>query len=84
MYFNSVIKKYQSKFVGCALANPAEDGSGVKQLGQLVLEVFSKCHNLQKWCLCLKILAYTVLFDSRMVIELFDLIRNYGHLVKRY
>ncbi|PON91851.1 Amidohydrolase-related [Trema orientale] len=34
----SAIKKYPSKFVGCSLANPAEDGSGVKQLEQLVLK----------------------------------------------
>ncbi|CAH2059263.1 unnamed protein product, partial [Thlaspi arvense] len=34
----SVLKKYPSKFVGCCLANPAEDGSGIKQLENLVLE----------------------------------------------
>lgn len=37
---DSVLKKYPSKFVGCCLANPAEDGSGVKQLEDLVLKVF--------------------------------------------
>ncbi|CAG7874516.1 unnamed protein product [Brassica rapa] len=34
----SVLKKYPSKFVGCCLANPAEDGSGIKELESLVLE----------------------------------------------
>lgn len=38
--FDSVLKKYPSKFVGCCLANPAEDGSGVKQLENLILKVF--------------------------------------------
>uniref|UniRef100_A0A1J3EJA2 4-sulfomuconolactone hydrolase n=1 Tax=Noccaea caerulescens TaxID=107243 RepID=A0A1J3EJA2_NOCCA len=34
----SVVKKYPWKFVGCCLANPAEDGSGIKDLENLVLE----------------------------------------------
>ncbi|CAF1816204.1 unnamed protein product [Brassica napus] len=34
----SVLKKYPSKFVGCCLANPAEDSSGIKELESLVLE----------------------------------------------
>ncbi|XP_057949673.1 uncharacterized protein LOC131144812 isoform X2 [Malania oleifera] len=34
----SVLQKYPSKFVGCCLANPAEDGSGVQQLEHLVLK----------------------------------------------
>ncbi|XP_062156507.1 uncharacterized protein LOC133864229 isoform X2 [Alnus glutinosa] len=34
----SVLKKYPTKFVGCCLANPAEDGSGVKQFEDLVLK----------------------------------------------
>lgn len=34
----SVLKKYPSKFVGCCLVNPAEDGSGLKQLEYLVLK----------------------------------------------
>ncbi|ONI29911.1 hypothetical protein PRUPE_1G221700 [Prunus persica] len=34
----SVLKKYPSKFVGCCLANPTEDGSGVKQLERLILQ----------------------------------------------
>ncbi|CAB4264064.1 unnamed protein product [Prunus armeniaca] len=34
----SVLKKYPSKFVGCCLANPTEDGSGVKQLEHLILQ----------------------------------------------
>nr|GMD50997.1 2-pyrone-4,6-dicarbaxylate hydrolase-like isoform X3 [Ipomoea batatas] len=37
-YVTSVLKKYPSKFVGCCLANPAEDGSGVKQLEDLILK----------------------------------------------
>ncbi|XP_052187809.1 uncharacterized protein LOC127798341 isoform X2 [Diospyros lotus] len=37
-YVTSVLKKHPSKFVGCCLANPAEDGSGVKQLENLVLK----------------------------------------------
>ncbi|XP_022726373.1 uncharacterized protein LOC111282527 [Durio zibethinus] len=34
----SVLKKYPTKFVGCCLANPAEDGNGVKQLEDLILK----------------------------------------------
>nr|BAD42880.1 unnamed protein product [Arabidopsis thaliana] len=34
----SVLKRYPSKFVGCCLANPAEDGSGITHLENLVLE----------------------------------------------
>ncbi|KDP26848.1 hypothetical protein JCGZ_18006 [Jatropha curcas] len=34
----SVLKKYPTKFVGCCLANPAEDGSGIKHLEELVLK----------------------------------------------
>ncbi|XVE50073.1 hypothetical protein DITRI_Ditri01bG0131900 [Diplodiscus trichospermus] len=34
----SVLKKHPSKFVGCCLANPAEDGTGVKQLEDLILK----------------------------------------------
>ncbi|KAI3817427.1 hypothetical protein L1987_11217 [Smallanthus sonchifolius] len=37
-YVTSVLKKHPSKFVGCCLANPAEDGSGVQQLEHLILE----------------------------------------------
>ncbi|CAK9144349.1 unnamed protein product [Ilex paraguariensis] len=37
-YVTSVLKKYPSKFVGCCLANPAEDGSGVGQLERLILK----------------------------------------------
>ncbi|GKD61203.1 4-sulfomuconolactone hydrolase [Tanacetum coccineum] len=33
----SVLKKHPSKFVGCCLANPAEDGSGIQQLEHLIL-----------------------------------------------
>ncbi|KAF4390534.1 hypothetical protein F8388_006031 [Cannabis sativa] len=32
----SVLQKYPSKFVGCCLANPSEDGSGVEHLERLV------------------------------------------------
>uniref|UniRef100_A0A2P2KHS2 4-sulfomuconolactone hydrolase n=1 Tax=Rhizophora mucronata TaxID=61149 RepID=A0A2P2KHS2_RHIMU len=34
----SVLNKYPSKFVGCCLANPEEDGTGLKQLEQLILK----------------------------------------------
>ncbi|KAJ4821839.1 hypothetical protein Tsubulata_018558 [Turnera subulata] len=34
----SVLKKYPTNFVGCCLANPAEDGSGFDQLEQLVIK----------------------------------------------
>ncbi|KAM7464771.1 hypothetical protein LguiA_032892 [Lonicera macranthoides] len=34
----SVLEGYPSKFVGCCLANPAEDGSGIRQLEHLVLK----------------------------------------------
>ncbi|OAY68331.1 4-sulfomuconolactone hydrolase [Ananas comosus] len=37
-YVTSVLKKHPSKFVGCLLANPAEDGSGVKQLEDLIVK----------------------------------------------
>ncbi|XP_057496363.1 uncharacterized protein LOC130781244 isoform X2 [Actinidia eriantha] len=37
-YVTSVLKKYPTKFVGCCLANPAEDGSGIKQLEHLILK----------------------------------------------
>ncbi|XP_042500048.1 4-sulfomuconolactone hydrolase [Macadamia integrifolia] len=34
----SVLKTYPSKFVGCCLANPAEDGNGINQLEHLILK----------------------------------------------
>ncbi|KAM7269494.1 hypothetical protein ACFE04_024991 [Oxalis oulophora] len=34
----SVLKKYPTKFVGCCLANPAEDGNGIVDLERLVLQ----------------------------------------------
>ncbi|KAL1565331.1 4-sulfomuconolactone hydrolase-like [Salvia divinorum] len=37
-YVTSVLKKYPSKFFGCCLANPAEDGTGVKQMESLISE----------------------------------------------
>ncbi|KAL2547230.1 hypothetical protein Fot_16463 [Forsythia ovata] len=37
-YVTSVLEKYPSKFVGCCLANPAEDGSGINQLENLILK----------------------------------------------
>lgn len=40
MSLGSVLKKYPSKFIGCCLANPAEDGTGVKELENLILKVF--------------------------------------------
>ncbi|KAF0924963.1 hypothetical protein E2562_015029 [Oryza meyeriana var. granulata] len=35
----SVLKKYPSKFIGCCLANPADDGSGIKQLEHLIVQM---------------------------------------------
>ncbi|KAL3818715.1 hypothetical protein ACJIZ3_004620 [Penstemon smallii] len=35
-YVTSVLKKYPSKFIGCCLANPEEDGTGIKQLEDLI------------------------------------------------
>ncbi|TKY64924.1 4-sulfomuconolactone hydrolase [Spatholobus suberectus] len=37
-YVTSVLKKYPTKFVGCCLANPTDDGSGLKQFEDLVLK----------------------------------------------
>lgn len=34
----SVLKRQPAKFIGCCLANPAEDGSGIKLLEDLVLK----------------------------------------------
>ncbi|KAL5123130.1 hypothetical protein HKD37_02G003779 [Glycine soja] len=33
-----ILKKYPTKFVGCCLTNPADDGSGLKQFEDLVLK----------------------------------------------
>ncbi|XP_057823895.1 uncharacterized protein LOC131036099 isoform X2 [Cryptomeria japonica] len=35
-YVNSVLQRYPTKFVGCCLANPTEDGSGIGELEHLV------------------------------------------------
>uniref|UniRef100_A0A1D1YJJ2 Dihydrodipicolinate synthase n=1 Tax=Anthurium amnicola TaxID=1678845 RepID=A0A1D1YJJ2_9ARAE len=37
-YVTTVLKMYPSKFIGCCLANPAEDGSGIAHLEQLILK----------------------------------------------
>ncbi|CAM8902543.1 unnamed protein product [Rhodiola kirilowii] len=37
-YVSSAIKKYPTKFVGCCLANPENDGSGIMELEHLVLK----------------------------------------------
>ncbi|KAK7340831.1 hypothetical protein VNO77_21545 [Canavalia gladiata] len=37
-YVTSVLEKYPTKFVGCCLANPAADGSGLKQFEDLVMK----------------------------------------------
>ncbi|XP_024990400.1 uncharacterized protein LOC112524690 isoform X1 [Cynara cardunculus var. scolymus] len=37
-YVTSVLKKHPSKFVGCCLANPAQDATGLHQLEHLILE----------------------------------------------
>ncbi|KAG9445857.1 hypothetical protein H6P81_011985 [Aristolochia fimbriata] len=34
----SVLKRYPSKFIGCCLANPAADGTGIKQFEELILQ----------------------------------------------
>ncbi|KAK4762861.1 hypothetical protein SAY86_008629 [Trapa natans] len=34
----SVLRKYPTKFAGCCLANPADDGTGVSELERLVLK----------------------------------------------
>ncbi|OWM89793.1 hypothetical protein CDL15_Pgr024541 [Punica granatum] len=34
----SVLSKYPTKFVGCCLANPADDGTGITELERLVLK----------------------------------------------
>lgn len=46
LLLDSVLKKHPSKFVGCCLANPSEDGSGVKQLEQLVSKVFGESNSI--------------------------------------
>ncbi|CAN1768666.1 hypothetical protein LINPERHAP1_LOCUS10758 [Linum perenne] len=40
------IKLYPTKFVGCCLANPVEDKTGIKQLEQLVLEITNEAREL--------------------------------------
>ncbi|CAN4091723.1 unnamed protein product [Withania somnifera] len=37
-YVTSALKKFPSKFVGCCLANPADDGCGIKQFEDLVVK----------------------------------------------
>ncbi|XP_027350017.1 uncharacterized protein LOC113861414 [Abrus precatorius] len=37
-YVTSVLKKYPTKFVGCCLANPADDGSGLEQFEHHVVK----------------------------------------------
>ncbi|KAG4401969.1 hypothetical protein AAZX31_02G091100 [Glycine max] len=37
-FCSSILKKYPTKFVGCCLTNPADDGSGLKQFEDLVLK----------------------------------------------
>ena len=36
----SVLNKYPTKFIGCCLANQADDGSGLKQFEHFVLKVW--------------------------------------------
>jgi hypothetical protein len=54
----SVLKRYPSKFVGCCLANPAEDGSGITHLENLVLEVFpfTVTQSISKYYICISFL----------------------------
>ncbi|CAA6659982.1 unnamed protein product [Spirodela intermedia] len=37
-YVTNALKKYPSKFIGCCLANPADNGSGIAHLEHLVLK----------------------------------------------
>jgi hypothetical protein len=55
---DSVLKRYPSKFVGCCLANPAEDGSGITHLENLVLEVFpfTVTQSISKYYICISFL----------------------------
>uniref|UniRef100_A0A804UMD5 Amidohydrolase-related domain-containing protein n=1 Tax=Zea mays TaxID=4577 RepID=A0A804UMD5_MAIZE len=45
----SVLKKYPSKFVGCCLANPADDGTGIKQLEHLIEKYRAVRFNPNLW-----------------------------------
>lgn len=81
---DSVLRNYPSKFVGCCLANPAEDGSGVRQLEDLVLKVS------EEFIAPVMLLPMKVLLSNkkafsydRMVIVPYALIHICGHLVNR-
>lgn len=82
---DSVLKKYPSKFVGCCLANPAEDGSGIKQLENLVLEVFpiAVSQSISKYHICITVLWVLICY-CRVIIVLFGLIPICGRRVRRY
>ncbi|KAG5062634.1 hypothetical protein JHK85_003817 [Glycine max] len=41
-HLHVILKKYPTKFVGCCLTNPADDGSGLKQFEDLVLKMTNK------------------------------------------
>lgn len=81
----SVLKKYPSKFVGCCLANPAEDGSGIKHLENLVLEVlpFTVSQSISKNHICITFLRVLICY-CRVIIVLFGLIPICGLRVRRY
>lgn len=83
---DSVLKKYPSKFVGCCLANPTEDGSGVKQLEHLILQVFGKFQimliRVYLWCLQGNHFDKNF-FYARIIIMLFASIHICGLLVNR-
>lgn len=77
------MKKYPSKFVGCCLANPAEDGSGIKELESLVLEVFplALSQNISK-----SISHFSEFLNCycRVITKLFGSIPICGRRVRRY
>lgn len=83
--FDSVLKKYPSKFVGCCLANPAEDGSGVKQLENLILKVFVTFYIMLIRFSLVPSRTYldNILFYARIIFVLFASIHICGLLVSR-
>lgn len=82
----SILRTYPTKFIGCCLANPAEDGSGVQQLENLILKVFTRSLAIRLAVLSNRnrILSQNFYLCYRMVIALFGLIQICGLLVKRY
>lgn len=83
---DSVINKYPNKFVGCCLANPAEDGSGIQLLEHLVTKVFGYfSYQTTSTPVLTQRNDFDVFsFPYRMDTPLFALIHTYGHQVKRF